>query len=211
MIGDFHSNLVLPNSNEPRSVTIIRAMKNYLLKTSVKETDYVDDVRKIYWILVKPSARTIRFHDPLTDDDLWANRQLLFRQINGVNGQRLSVDVEEAMVFALPLPEREQLLVKLSARYGSYYAPLMEKVSVNGIVSISKLMNHTGELLERWAEIIEDNKVDENDRHLAPGAIEKIDETVGVLLSLREQLSAIMPKAQHGNVVTLNTEDNNSA
>ena len=197
MTGNFH---------EPRSVTIIRHVNNYLLSTSVSQEAFADDVKSIYHERIpNPKARVMHFHE--TGDahkDMSANAQLLMRVIN--RRVKFPSDLEEAVVLAMPDDYRHQCISDLAARYDLLAAEIPHADSNDDLANLNCILKETGEAIQSLGPIFADGKVDEKDAPHAKHALKEINEALSALVSMQARITAILPDGNNNNVTSLDVK-----
>lgn len=124
------------------------------------------------------------------DKDRAHNRQIVERWVRG-KVAAFPHDLEEAWVLALPHPWRDQALAELAARYGLLAAPAIDPNMA--LATMGETMRKFGAFMEAMTPIIEDGRIDENDRpHLKP-ALEQVGQLQSMLASVAQQLAKALP------------------
>ncbi len=181
--------------HEPRSVTILRHVAAYLLPTS--ESAYADDVRRRYHERTPdPKARCIQFYD--SGDPLVympKNEQLVSRILG--RKVRMPVDLEEALILALPAEAQRACWVDLAARVGRMSIAHPED-GVRGVAEdLGRLARDVGELLTSLAPLLDDLRIDEHDELVdLVTARERARQLSSQVHTVIEQLSRSIAKKQ---------------
>lgn len=178
---------------ESRSQTIVRHVTAYLNETRTSMESYAMDVRQAYHDATEETARDVRFHaGGDAYKDMRANGQIVRRFLEG--NPRMPVDIEEALVEALPASRRDALLTELAARYGLLPAQIPQPGPVGEAGSIAGLMKQTGEVIEAMAPMLEDGVIDNRDLPFAKHALAQINEAMAELMSLQARVVEILPE-----------------
>lgn len=175
------------HEREPRSRLIGRFIEHWLQGTVAKQVAYADDVRACYWAqLPDADDRAIEFHPVQGERDLKANRQLVMRMVRGVD-VRMPVDMEEALVEALPDGPQRELKRMLAARYGLLAVPM--PCGSIGSAKLSRLIKEFGDAVASYGPLLDDGVIDENDsKDLLDGAIGETEDLLGAAAAFLEEL-----------------------
>lgn len=186
-----------PQSHEPRSITIIRHVQEYLLSTATSREAFADEVKTAYHDLVPdPKARVMQFHEGgEVVRDMKANDQLVARILDRT--VKFPDDMEEAFVYALPEPWQESLLKDLAGRYGLLAVRIPDATKGAATKKLSKTLTEVSEMIDSLGPIVEDGKVDGNDRKHAGRALREINDVMAELEGWRSSLSALLE--DHGD------------
>lgn len=175
------------SSHDPRSTTILRHVHGYLLGTSVSEQTYAEDVRRIYFERTPDDRlRALKFHvGGDAADDMQANGQLVGRILSRV--VRMPVDLEEALVLALPEERQRSCWVELGARVVRLSVAYPEE-GIEGLTAdLGRFISDFGELTVSFGPLLSDLAIDEHDdrgdleralnclRQLAAGSVQFIE------------------------------------
>ncbi|MCG5538976.1 hypothetical protein [Halorhodospira sp. 9622] len=106
----------------PRSEVIYRYIREAIARGVMTQESYADEVRMQFERLVPQPMRCLHFHDPEASASpsraLATNRKHVFRWFDPEATARMPVDLEEAVVEALPEPERTECRRELGWRLG---------------------------------------------------------------------------------------------
>lgn len=184
------------SSHEPRSVTIIRHVTDYLLSTSVSRAAYADDVKNLYHQRIpNPAARCVRFHEGGDAiKDLKANDQLVQRFLQ--QDVKFPADIEEAFVLALPPQRRRRCLADLMARYELLAAPIPKATTEDASESLSRLLDSTGAVIRAIAPMMADGVVDERDAPHAKKALRTIHSAQAELTGWAQRITDALPDTE---------------
>lgn len=182
---------------ETRSTTILRHVQAYLLRTSVSEQSYAEEVRRVYHERTPdPKARTLQFHGGGDAyEDMKANGQLVGRILS--RAVRMPVDLEESLVLALPQERQRACWVELAARVGRMSIAHPED-GVSGVAEdLGRLTSDVGDLLMALSPLLADLKIDHHDDlsdlKLARTRARQLSSSVHVII---EQLSEAISEKQ---------------
>lgn len=149
---------------DTRTEVIGRYVFRLTRETRTSLEDYSEMVLRMWLQRTPESARSDDFH--MGSDVLKrmaANTQKIRRWFNPQVAARPSIDVEEALVMALPQPYRAECKQALAARYGGLFWQLPDGAQPS-IECASALLAASGEALTALAPAFaNDRKIDEND------------------------------------------------
>jgi hypothetical protein len=178
-----------PVLREPRAATITAAVTTALrAHKPLTESAYADAVVTLYHERTALHERAVEFRVGATAEAYEAaarlNAQTVKRMLKG--DVRLPVDLEEAMVLALPEPERRRCLAELADRYGLLAIP-KPCADIDGqALMLSDFCREFGEAMQRIAPMLADLVIDERDRAEAPAAIKELQDVVTTATALIE-------------------------
>lgn len=151
---------------------------------------FAADVVDLYHARTAPNLRAIAFHVAARGADVYevqrANGQLLFRMLNPDGPTRLPVEIEEAVVLALPEPYRNECLRELANRYGLLAVPVPAADGLGRLVHTGEAVRKFGDVLLALAQTIGDGHLDAADVDNAPRAVTELDALIAMASSLRE-------------------------
>ncbi len=181
--------------HEPRSVTVIRHVSGHLLSTSRSLEAYADDVKRLYQESVTNlAARSVKFHgDGDAIADMKANGQLVGRYLNRTT--RIPVDLEEALVLALPEVSKRECLADLAGRYNLLAAPMPDVGTCDDIANLNRIMTETGKAIQSLGPIFEDGKVTDDDLPYIKQALQSLTKAVSEFVSMQQRLTDVLPGA----------------
>lgn len=184
---------------EPRSATLTRNVTAALrAHKPLTERAFADRVVTAYQDRTALHERTVEFHTGTTADTYEqaarANAQLLKRMLTG--DVRMPVDLEEAVVLALPEADRLRCLAELADRYDLLAVP---KPALDGAAQhqqVSDLLREVSEAVGRLSHLLQDGRIDENDADAIPGAVAELNDVIGSASALiRTLLAYVKPAA----------------
>lgn len=196
---------------ETRAHTIHHHVLMAVKHTGLDQQEFADEVVRLYIDRTPLHARHIEFHQHVRGSDPYtvrrANEQLLFRMLKPSGPVRMPVEVEEAVVLALPQPYREECLRELSARYGLLAAaiPAGADASLSEQVrSPCELMRKAATAVERVAPMLEDNGlIGPEDYQHFPMALQAINEMLACAVTLSSQIAIAMHATASDNAATV--------
>ena len=154
-----------------------------LRKSALTDRAYGQAVADLYMQRTPLHARTIEFHisrDPYADER--ANAQLVKRFLTDV--VRMPVDLEEALVLALPEPFRNACLADLAERLNLLAAPRPAPDAARQTIHLGEMARDAGEVMIALAPMFADGRIDSNDAALARHALAAIAKTQAMLVTL---------------------------
>lgn len=169
--------------HEARAACIAHHANMALRKSPLTERQYGQAVADLYMQRTPLHARTVEFHishDPYADER--ANAQLVRRALDGTT--RMPVDLEEALVLALPEPFRSVCLRDLAARFDLLAAPRPAASMAQQTVHLGEMTRDAGEVLIALAPMFKDGRIDATDAPLAREALDAIARTQSMLVTL---------------------------
>jgi hypothetical protein len=178
---------------------VLTALKH----SGIDQGDFADDVARLYLERTPLHARSIEFHQHVRGGDPYAvrraNEQLLFRMLKPNGPVRMPVEIEEAVVLALPEPYRDECLRELNARYGLLAAaiPACSKASLaDQVRSPCDLMRKAAAAVERIAPMLEDGRIGPEDAAYFADALTAINAMMGCGVTLTTQIAEAMRMAR---------------
>lgn len=191
---------------ETRATTIWHHVDQYLRRTATTEHDFGDAVAALYQDRTPLHARGIEFrvHSAGSNpyDVMRANGQLLFRMLKPGGPTRLPVELEEAVVLALPSPFRDECQRELAERLGLLPAqlpPAEDAPAALQLRSSCELLRRAAAAVERIAPMLEDNhKIGPEDASHVPAALAALTDVLAASVTLQAQITRAM---QPGNTV----------
>jgi hypothetical protein len=170
--------------HDSRSACIVHHVNMALRKSALTDRAYGQAVADLYMQRTPPHARSIEFHatrDPY--DDERANAQIVRRQLLG-EVARMAVDLEEALILALPEPFRGACLRDLAARLDLLAAPRPAADPARQTAHLGEMTKDAGEVLIALAPMFKDGRIDAADAPLAHGALDAIARSMAMLVTL---------------------------
>lgn len=168
-----------------------RCIENWLNGTVEKQSTYADRVREIYHAhYPDPADRRITFKS--SDDafgDLRENRQIVMRRLRGEI--RLDVDIEEAVIEALPERERMVLYRQLLARAGLLTAKIPAVTRRGSAYDLGRLAREFAEAVEAVGDLLGDGVIDSNDAPEKLACAEsELNDLIGAAVTFKAAIEA---------------------
>ncbi|CAK0742747.1 conserved hypothetical protein [Gammaproteobacteria bacterium] len=177
-----------------RSAVIRKAVNAHLQTTGESMLGLAARVREIYEQRVKPHHREYEWSSNQEPYRRMArDGEKLKRSLDGDSSVYFPADIEDAVVLALSAPARMALETELAAGRGLLAVPFPEPGGE--VRNISEMMRSTAHVLETMAPVLADGVIDEHDWHLAPDAINAVEQAMGQLAAIHTKLSRIRPGA----------------
>jgi hypothetical protein len=182
--------------HDTRAGCIVHHVNMALRKSALTQRGYGQAVADLYLQRTPLHARTLEFHasrDPYADEA--ANAQLVKRLLNGT--VRVPVDVEEAMVLALPEPFRGACLTDLAGRYGLLAAPRPTHEGLQQTIHLGELARDAGETMIALAPMFADGRIAADDAPLAAKALASIAGLQALLVTMEASIRVCaVPRAR---------------
>lgn len=175
--------------HESRAACIAHHANMALRKSALTDRAYGQTVADLYMQRTPLHVRTIEFHvsrDPYADER--ANAQLVKRFLTDV--VRMPVDLEEALVLALPEPFRGACLADLAERLNLLAAPRPAQDAMRQTIHLGEMARDAGEVMIALAPMFADGRIDSNDAGLARHALDRIAKTQAMLVTLDATIRA---------------------
>lgn len=178
------------------------------------QADFADAVAHLYAERTPLHARSIEFHAHVAGSNPYdvhkANAQILFRMLRPeFTDSRMPVELEEAVVLALPAPFQDECQRELAERLGLLAAPLPVGVDA----PLAQQMKSPCELLRRAAAAVESiaPMLDDNN-HIGPEdaahfgkALQLLADVQAAAISITAQIGQSMDQSRGNNVRVLRT------
>lgn len=172
---------------ESRSQLIAEHVLLAISRSALTERTYAQTVADIYTERTPLHARSVTFAtsaDPYADSE--ANRQTVKRMLDG--RVRMAVDIEEALILALPQPYRGRLLAELNDRLGLLAAAQPQDNPAGQQQQIGELMQHMGDAMRRLAPMLDDGRMDAGDAIHASAALAELDALQASAVTLKSAI-----------------------
>lgn len=180
-----------------RSQLIEATVTEAILKTRTQWNVYAARVVEHYHGSVSVHERAVSFHVASSADNMEQcqrnNTQNVRRVLSGEI--RMTVDLEESLIAALPDEWAVMLMTRLLERSGLLFArkPAEQGDIAGQINGPCELMRSCAETIQSITPMLEDNNsIGPEDAHLFPRALHEINETQGVLVTLTRQITQAM-------------------
>lgn len=184
---------------ETRAAAIWYHVDQFLRRTGAKEYDFADAVAELYQLRTPLAGRGVEFEPHAAGSNAYAvmrsRGQLLFRMLKPDGPTRLPVELEEAVVLALPPPYRDECLRELAERMGLLAAPLPAQPGDalgRQVKSPCALLRSTADAVEQLVPMLEDGAIGPEDAPLFAPALTALSEVMGVCVSLNAQIAQAM-------------------
>lgn len=185
---------------EPRDRLIARHIVLALAHSALSMETYADAVATLYRERTPEHLRTIAFHSYQRGRDVYAvqraNAQIVRRAVEG--SVRMSVEIEEALVLALPEAFRSRCLADLAGRFGLLAAEKPAAAGPGQIEQLGGMLREFGEAVESLAPVFADGVVDTRDGPVAREAARELNDLLAritTLLAMLEHVCAPAPVA----------------
>ena len=187
---------------EPRSETIARHVREALATDGrLTERSYAEAVMHAYHAAVPLHLRRVPFELGATAEQVEraqrANAQAIHRFLNGET--RMPVDLEEALVDALPQALRDRCIRALAARGGMLAVPMPTACGMEQMQRTAGLLHGAGDAVAAIAPMLADGVINQADRPHAATALEQLQRVITTATALHAQITAAMDT----NVTTL--------
>lgn len=191
---------------ETRAHVIWHHVQQCLRHTGTAQDDFAPEVAALYEKRTPLHARGVHFHGYAAGDNPYdvnrSNAQLLFRMLKPDGPSRLPVELEEAVVLALPQPFQNECLGELAARLGQLSAAMpagADAPLTRQIHSPCELLRRAANAVERIAPMLEDNNsIGPEDAAHFPEALAAVNEVIGVCVTVNAQVAQAMQQMQAG-------------
>lgn len=162
-------------NGETRDGVIVRFVQRVLRSRRMSLATYGQNVVEHYHARTPAELRTVEF---LTQGDAFhvaaINAQKIKRYMDPDVNARLPTTLEEAMVLALPEPERAECITELAARYGLLAARAPGEAATD-VQSLSRLTREFGESMQALAPVFADGHIGPEDVAHAEEAIAHLE------------------------------------
>lgn len=176
-----------------RDAVIAKHIAMATTRTDLTMETYAQDVADLYRARTPEHLRSIQFHVYQRGGDAYAvqraNAQLVRRQVDGT--VRMGVEIEEALVLALPEPFRSRCLLELNERLGLLAAALPAADGAEQLVQLGELLQEYGDTVSALAPIYADGRVDAADAAHAANAIKELSELMAKATTLMAALCRV--------------------
>jgi len=159
---------------ENRSQLIAEHVLLAISRSALTERTFAQTVADLYMERTPLHARGISFAvsaDPYADSE--ANRQIVKRMLDG--RVRMAVDLEEALILALPDPYRYHLQADLAARLGLMAAEQAAATPTGQQHQVGELVQAAGNALDKLSGMLDDGVLDEHDAAYGPAALQALE------------------------------------
>lgn len=180
-------------THEPRLDAIARHVLLARRAIGLTMSEYAARVVDVYHQRTALADRTVSFEVGTTSDALEkatrANTQTVQRFLDGT--VRAPIDIEEALVLALPDAQRTDCLRALAARYGLLAAPQPATDGPAQQIQVAELLRDTGRMMVDLAPAFDDNILDSADAPIARRVLPAALDLIARLTSLARMLEHI--------------------
>lgn len=171
--------------HDTRSQRIAEHVALAVARSALTERAYAQHVADIYLERTPLHVRAIEFHvsaDPYADAQ--ANAQIVKRMLDG--RVRMPVDVEEALMLALPEPYRAHLFAELAERVGLMVGERVPAEAAAQQQQLGALLHEMGHTVDALSRLLDDGVLDERDAPHAPQALRRMEQLQARLAALQE-------------------------
>lgn len=175
---------------ETRSDVIWRHVAKMARQTADSIEDYSEDVLRVWLERTPLSARRMDFvKDGPVYERMRTNGKKIRRWMSPDSPGRPSIDVEEALVYALPEPYRSNCRRELARRYDLLDVPVPDCAHTTALENMASFTSEVGLVFQRLSPVLSDGNIGKNDREFIPAAITELQNLVaaaeGLMLRLR--------------------------
>lgn len=190
---------------EPRSETIARHVREAIATDGrLTEKAYAERVMERYFAAVPLHLRSVMFHAGTTSAEVdkaqRANASTINRMLTGEI--RMPVDLEEALVDALPDAIRERCIRALTARRGMLPVAMPTSCGTAQVQRAAELLTSTGQAMAALAPMLADGVIDEADRPHAADALDQLRRVIATATSLHSQIESVLSPASVHTLIT---------
>jgi len=182
---------------ETRDRTIERHVTAYLRETGVSEQSYVARVVELYQSRTPQAFRSHAFHvggDAYRDVE--ANTQLVHRMLHG--SVRLSAEIEESLILALPPDRERKLWIDLAARVGRLSIAEPAAGPTDLYTDCAQLLGDAGEVLKQYRGLLADGRISTDDTpDSLKLALERLRQLAATVHTLQREITDTL--AEQGN------------
>lgn len=180
---------------EPRSETISRHVREALnTDARLTERSYAERVMELYHAAVPLHLRRVPFELATTGDAVEraqrSNAQTIHRFLNGET--RMPVDIEEAMIDALPDAIRERCMRAMAARRGLLAVTMPSDCGADHTLRTAALLRSTADAVTAIAPMLADGVIDEHDMPHAAAALAELRRVITDATSLQAQINTVI-------------------
>lgn len=179
----------------PRQSVIYGYTRRMLDETATNANSFAMVVAEIYLEIVAPDVRQVNLRlgeGAALGRAMDANGQILRRYMDGTV-KVLPADLEDAWVMALPEPYRSDCERDLARRRG-HLCVRLEMGEASAVSGVGQLSTEFGELLSAIAPALADGRINEADRVHALQILNKSDDLISAVLSVRRSITALIPE-----------------
>ena len=185
-------------STEPRSEAIARHVREAITTDGrITERSYAERVMQLYHQAVPLHLRRVPFELATTADAVEraqrANAQTIHRFLTGET--RMPVDLEEALIDALPVAIAERCVRALAARRGMLAVPMPSTCGIEQTQRTADLLRSAADAVSAIAPMLADGVIDAADRPHAAAALDQLRRVIGDATALHAQISGVMSPA----------------
>ncbi|MGQ5251485.1 hypothetical protein ACULMA_04780 [Xanthomonas arboricola pv. corylina] len=193
-------------SNAPRSQALSALIMQAVVTSRMQWQEYADAVVAHYHHSVDVADRVVDFHVASTaaqhEKATRLNTQTVRRLLSGEI--RMPVDLEEALVMALPREQRVDVLANLLARMGLMYArrPPQADDVVGQVGTPCELMRCAADAVQAIVPMLEDNhRIGPEDQQHFANALHAINDVQSACITLTAQIANAMPQTERARVL----------
>ncbi len=197
-----------------RSAALARHVHLALRHSGDDWNTYAGRVLELYAARTPLHLRHIEFAQHVAGgnayDTIRANSQTVRRMVDGTT--RMPVEIEEALILALPEPFLGEAQRELAERLGLMAATLPPPCEVPGQApaldasAVASLMRETADVVQAIATIVADGAITREDLPAIEQALEQSAQLDAALITLREQLTRAHAVAGAPGVVPIRRE-----
>lgn len=186
------------DAQDTRDRVIARHVQIAMAHAPMSMEAFAEDVMRLYHERTAEHLRGLQFHHHRRGTDAYAvlraNAQIVRRLLEGQ--VRMPVELEEALVFALPPAFRDRCIEDLAQRFGLLGARRPSTDPTGQTVQLGELLREFGEAVEALAPVFADGVLDETDAAAARRAIREVDDLRARATTLIAMLETVVRPVQ---------------
>jgi len=176
--------------NDPHNRSAVQVIEDHYHKllhhTSMTKSSFMMSVREHYEANVAPGYRAVKF----SQSDIAGGRdaETFDRFLDPDSTVRLPMELIEAILAAFPAEERFALQTELASRQGMLAVHMPVEGNSEDTANLARLAKETGEAMIAISKLLEDGKIDHNDRAHAPEALNEIEQAMSCLAEIHQRV-----------------------
>ena len=182
-----------------------------LAHSGMKQADFADAVVHLYDVRTPLHAQSIHFHKHVKGSNPYdvqkANTQILFRMLRPeFTDSRMPVELEEAVVLALPEPFRDECQRELAERLGLLAAPLpvgVDATVAQQLKSPCDLLRRAMAAVDPITAMLENGQIGPEDEPHFGLALRRIADLQAACVAVTAQIGLAIEGSTPGNVVPM--------
>lgn len=184
-----------PQFLPPRQCVIYEYTRRMIRETGTNLRSFAMEIADRYLQITAEDDRGLPFRVTRggnLEADKKHNGQILGRYLDG-NVKAMPADLEDAWVLSLPEPYRSDCERDLARRRG-HLCVRLETGDDSAVSGVAQISTEFGELLGAIAPALADGRINEADRVHALQILNKSDDLISAVLSVRRSITALLPE-----------------